>query len=368
MVTATLGIVRVAPRGEELAGDIHGLIGQIYDAAVDHARWPDTLGEIGAVFGGAGVNLRVIDMLEDAIRLDISWGASSDGALVGNGALSGARHYRTEHTAGADWVGRSGGWRYYVGRRDADDGRFATIFTVQQTPQRPVSTDDKSRLAIVADHVGRSVEISRRLGTLDQVSQSYRDTLDRLSDGIIWLDRLGRVQRMNRVAGALVARADGLRVRHGELHASFAAETQALQRQIKAAIDGGAANAAAGAQRLALTRPSDLQRLAVLLAPLARRRLAFPADGPAVLVMVSNPDKEAGVTPSDLMRLFDLTRAEAKLAAAIVAGRSLQEHARQRVVAVSTARWHLKHVLAKTGAHSQAELVALVLRKFVGMR
>jgi DNA-binding CsgD family transcriptional regulator len=67
-----------------------------------------------------------------------------------------------------------------------------------------------------------------------------------------------------------------------------------------------------------------------------------------------------------IARLFGLTRAESAVAAALCAGMSLSQYAAAAGVSVLTARTHLKRVQAKTDTHSQAELVALLLRSGVG--
>jgi DNA-binding CsgD family transcriptional regulator len=58
---------------------------------------------------------------------------------------------------------------------------------------------------------------------------------------------------------------------------------------------------------------------------------------------------------------FGLTPAEAGLAEALAAGRSLHEYADAAHITCETARWRLKQVLAKTDTHCQAELVRLLL-------
>jgi DNA-binding CsgD family transcriptional regulator len=59
---------------------------------------------------------------------------------------------------------------------------------------------------------------------------------------------------------------------------------------------------------------------------------------------------------------FGLTEAEARLAARLACGDSLQEIAADHKVAIDTPRAQLKSVLAKTQTHRQAELVALINR------
>lgn len=65
---------------------------------------------------------------------------------------------------------------------------------------------------------------------------------------------------------------------------------------------------------------------------------------------------EAGV----IAGLFDLTRAEARLAAAIASGHTPREAAQKLGVTEATARTTLKRILAKTGSRRQADLVGLL--------
>jgi DNA-binding CsgD family transcriptional regulator len=65
-------------------------------------------------------------------------------------------------------------------------------------------------------------------------------------------------------------------------------------------------------------------------------------------------------TPIVLARAFDLTAAEAKLAAIISLGKSPEQAAEELGIARTTARNQLRAIFAKTGVHRQSEFVALV--------
>src|SRR5262249_39700128 len=57
---------------------------------------------------------------------------------------------------------------------------------------------------------------------------------------------------------------------------------------------------------------------------------------------------------------FDLTPTEVKLALALMHGRSLDGYARDRGIALNTARNQLRSLFEKCNTHRQAELVALL--------
>ena len=85
-----------------------------------------------------------------------------------------------------------------------------------------------------------------------------------------------------------------------------------------------------------------------------------PFLGARALLVLSDLGRTSAPRPAVLSRVFDLTRAEARVAAIIGAGVS-PEHAAERLgIARVTVRNQLKAVFAKTGTHRQGELVALL--------
>lgn len=95
------------------------------------------------------------------------------------------------------------------------------------------------------------------------------------------------------------------------------------------------------------------------LIPVRRNaRDIFPMASAIVIVSTLNSGR---ILPEGILEgLFDLTPAEARVAAAIVAGRTVIEIAEASKTSPSTVRNQLKSVLAKTGMRRQAELSALL--------
>jgi len=81
----------------------------------------------------------------------------------------------------------------------------------------------------------------------------------------------------------------------------------------------------------------------------------------ATSVLIVTPVDRAAVPGAEVLQgLFDLTPAEAKLAAQIGKAKSPREAARALGITEGTARVTLKQVLSKTGLRRQAELVSLL--------
>lgn len=75
------------------------------------------------------------------------------------------------------------------------------------------------------------------------------------------------------------------------------------------------------------------------------------------LIVLSDPSSDATLPPDLLKRLFGLSPAESRLASALCVGSTLNEYAVQAGVTISTARYQLKQVMAKTQVSKQSQLV-----------
>ena len=115
-----------------------------------------------------------------------------------------------------------------------------------------------------------------------------------------------------------------------------------------------------GDMRIALP---DGEFLHCLVAPIslelsARLNISF-ASG-CVAIFLSKPGG-LPLSPKRLAVLYGLSPSEARLAAKIATGMSMEEAANELHITYETARSQLKSVFAKTGVTRQAELVSLLL-------
>jgi DNA-binding CsgD family transcriptional regulator len=163
---------------------------------------------------------------------------------------------------------------------------------------------------------------------------------DLLPHGVILCDRRGKVLFANCLAEALLAKADALCVdRSGEIRGRIPAETACLRQALET---GGAVRA---------SRESG-ETLPLLVCPL-------PPDG--AVIFVGDRESSMAGTREAIAHWYDLTPAEARLAAALAEGESLEEAAGLLGITRNTARTHLKRIFAKTGTNRQGALVRLLL-------
>ena len=79
-----------------------------------------------------------------------------------------------------------------------------------------------------------------------------------------------------------------------------------------------------------------------------------------VLCLVAPLDRRRFATVRQLMALFNLSAAEARLARALCHGDSLDEYATDQGLKLPTVKTQLRSVFAKTGTERQASLIRLL--------
>lgn len=105
-----------------------------------------------------------------------------------------------------------------------------------------------------------------------------------------------------------------------------------------------------------------LQRYSVVFASLHRRSpgAVKPAAGGSVLCLVAPLDRRRFATARQLMDLFGLSAAEARLARALCHGDSLEDYAADQGLRLPTLKTQLRSIFAKTGTERQSALIRLL--------
>jgi DNA-binding CsgD family transcriptional regulator len=209
-------------------------------------------------------------------------------------------------------------------------------------------------------HLIRSFNLCRKLSASRQADSGASEVLDRSPYGVFLVGEDSRVRYANSVAEGLIEDGDGLAIIGGRLCSAGAEATRQLQALISTAACPDPERRTGGSMPLAT--PTRQLPLSVMVAPVASEGLAVFHGGPSVIVCVT--DLEAGVNlPEQRLRdLFSLTTAEARIALALVDGRSPREVAESLHLSFYTVRWHMVHIFDKTGTKRQAELVRLMMR------
>ena len=179
--------------------------------------------------------------------------------------------------------------------------------------------------------------------------------------GIVILDAQRKALFVNRAAETMLEQ--GL-LNQRRAQISFSERTSELAWQ-QALHQLGAGSFGRSAEFLAVN-PATLEQYGVRLTKAEPVVSSFPSLRSATLVMLITPlSLSLVISDQEITRfgqLFGITPAECAAVGAIVAGKSLDEHAREKGIAVDTARKQLKAAMGKSGVSSQKALVARLER------
>lgn len=173
--------------------------------------------------------------------------------------------------------------------------------------------------------------------------------LDRMSMGVLVVDKAGVIQHGNQSALTLLKTGDVIKAdRRGQLRCTQTLEHQKLLDVIEAVLTSPDAEL----ESVAVGRQSRERPYILSVSPLA------PG---SALIMIVSPDKHPVPSLETLKQAYDLTPSEAKLAQVLATGIGLDEAADQSGLTIETARTYLKRVFRKTETSRQPELVRLLV-------
>lgn len=222
--------------------------------------------------------------------------------------------------------------------------------------------------SVLAPHLARSFATSHRLAGPQSGPHELTSLLNRISGPALIVDYRRRVRSANAAGEALLRSNQALKVdKSGSIKLSDSAADADLDQALATCFNPVLATPPLAVSfRSARDLPPAWLNVVPLLAddsiskgPLARflasrERLA--------LLIVSKPWEPPQDAAARLVR-FKITPAEARLATALMEGHSLEDYARDRGIAVPTARNQLQSLFEKTRTHRQGELIVALLNE-----
>lgn len=204
-----------------------------------------------------------------------------------------------------------------------------------------------TREAAASEPTGRS---SREPLSLDVALDAFSAVSNSLPAGVALLDRNLKVYETNHDASRLFAAGSFISILEGHLNVH---DEEARSKLRKFVSDS---DAPMEEYRLKISEYPGSESLDLTV----RRVNTADTSGAAeqyFLLFLFEPSTRSRLDIATLRQLYKLTVSEARVAALIVDGKSIDKIADDLKISVHTARTHLKRIFHKTGTHRQAELV-----------
>ena len=186
--------------------------------------------------------------------------------------------------------------------------------------------------------------------------------LDFLRPGVIMTNMRGQVYWANLTAKEILDTHDGLEV-DAEGFLMLSEENRPFP--VTGMLPGDAPAPSVDGENRSIKhvhRPFGKRDLMVIARPLVSFRESPDGDKPAALLFIQDPERPVRVLQADLRQFYGLTLTEGSLANFLMEGSTLEECCERLDIRPSTARMHLRNLLAKTGTRGQGELVWLLFR------
>ncbi len=214
----------------------------------------------------------------------------------------------------------------------------------------------KRGLRVLAPHIQRAMRISDRIATLELAAGAARAATDFAPFAIFSLDDQLNILAANSRA-AQYEKAGFIRLAQDRFGFCHPASQKRLLDLVRSPTPTGLAFQTVG---------SSGAECPVLVARITRQsaqQIGGFSDGASLIITLGSAPGETPVVEIDrVAQWFALTPAEARLAVGLAAGKSLQDYAAERAVSLNAVRFLLKGIFRKTGATSQAQLVATLAR------
>ncbi|MGV8840183.1 MAG: helix-turn-helix transcriptional regulator [Bauldia sp.] len=247
------------------------------------------------------------------------------------------------------------GRRYALGMTlDVGPSRF--LFALGRSKDEGDFTGDHfAAMERMGVFMRRALATQRLLQASEVSALASQAVMNQSRRGVMLLDASLRVVFQNRVASEMLALGDIIGLRTNQL----VAINRNDERRFRDALETVATRV--GEQRIlplhGVRTDSKVTVSVVGISPSQAPMIDLGVVRPAILMIVNDNANLPEVKPEHLESAFGFTVQEARTASLLLAGLELTEVAERLSISKETVRYHLKSLFAKTGTHSQRELV-----------
>lgn len=361
---------------------------KIYAATLSETFWPDALKTVGNLFDSDCTHFEVLEKKtgrpvffrnegasEDALDLYVSHYAAVSpratfGELQPEGHVSYDHDMLSENDIGRDEFYNDfmipQGYKYFLSANLINNADLFSVFSIQ----RPLGQDHANASEIelmrrLTPHLSQAMKIHMQLAIQNAERQTRDLLVGHSTTGIVFLDVSGSVVMLNPAAEEMISDPqNGLNIRDGQVLFDTDDNSNRTNRLVANAIATAAGTDFKPAGAIPIRRETGLP-LTIIAVPLPHAQgtldgLSASINGPAVALLLCDPNRTQGLPDQLLRSAFGLTPAESRVARALAAGQTPGEYADTAEVGIRTVRTHISRLLAKTGARNRVELMRIL--------
>ncbi|MGZ5621090.1 MAG: helix-turn-helix transcriptional regulator [Methylobacter sp.] len=356
------------------------LISVLYETVLDPSLWREAIGLCGQYAGGVDAQLLTMNKKTETVvsgilagttfpeqgNIDyVNYYGSIDPRIkfLGQGSINEWRcchevnnqHFADHNEFYQDFLIPYGARYLTAGRVDENCDQYSTLCVLRAVGQQPFDHAEQLAAQRFSGHLRRALRLQNHTQNLHVKAELGARAIDALALSMLIVDANGVILHLNVGAERLLnSQVCSLISKVGRLTAAHPSDKNKLAVLI---ADATSKPAVGGAMFL-----TGEEGLKILLTPLpAASPFAKDWQTPLALVLVVEDGKSLS-TLQLLGKLYDLSPAELRVAAALLIGQSPEEYAQEAGVSINTVRSQLRNLFRKTDTYRQSELVVVLSR------
>lgn len=365
--------------------EFNELVSHIYDASLDLAQWTQLLQMLAKTFNAKSGMLRIQDIRKNKVFGYYTHGLDPwyqkryaehfvkcdpvvqrleklNPGYVDQTATGLPKDYFRQSEYFNDYAKPQENTQLCGGIVGLSNNRIA-LFGIQRADiDGPYTDYEMSLLRVLFPHLRRAVNINGIIGSLSSQLGVANELFDKLTTGVVLVNRFGHPLFVNKAAEAIFANDEGFELSQNEMVLPRRGDTKELQKLI---YDASQSDGFKRGGYLSVLIPSQPYSVSIIVAPVnseSNVSVGFGLSNASAIVYIDTRKKTSQEFSLEILQqLYGLTKAEAKLVVELCDGKSMDEMSGKFKVSKETLRTHLKACLRKTGTKRQVDLVRLVL-------
>jgi DNA-binding CsgD family transcriptional regulator len=372
----------MSQRSLDETAQLSALIGVVYDAAIDSARWPDAIAEACRFLNCAAGVVGGADLLNHEANFAIQWGyrpddwqnyldnyyyknptiAEASRSKVGEIMTLASRANFVDLLSSefyTEWAQPLGIVDAVQGTLDKTASSISFLTCVRHQDAGAAGAGEVRRMSLIIPHFRRAVLIGKLLDMRALQAETFAEAIDGLSTGVFLVNPQGEMVHTNASGQAMLDAEDPLKLVRGLLIASEIGVQAPLREAFASAMEGDG-GVGTGSTALPISTEGGQFIAHVLPLTAGARRQAGKCHSAAAALFVRRAEIDVPAAINAAARLYGLTPAEERVLRALIEVGSIEPVAAMLGSSRATIRTHLAHLFEKTGTGRQAELVKLI--------
>ena len=242
------------------------------------------------------------------------------------------------------------------GRINIEDNLESFLGIKRDKKRQGFENEYLEALRLFVPHIQKALLINEKTRSLEIEKSSFSDSLNLINSSLILVNKSGQVLFINSQAEKFIKKQTDISIKN---HYVFirSQENDKLQKLIYQASHGSTKQGGA----MCFTDPVTQSPISILASPINPDMVHIDTQSNENVLLVLSTNQHQKLLPTELLAaLYKLAPSEARLAAYLCRGLTLDEISEELELSKNTLKSQLRSCFTKTGVSRQAELIRLI--------